>query len=190
MAKLYFRYGTVGSAKTLNLLAVAHNYRQQGKTVKIIKPAIDTRFEVNMVRSRAGLELPADIVLQPADTLDPLTWSDVQCVLVDEAQFLTAAQVEQLRDVTLHHDIPVLCYGLRTDYLLRLFEGSKRLLELADCIDEVKATCHRCNHKSIVNVRHAQGHIVTDGPTVLLGAEESYAPTCYACYRRWLESNL
>jgi thymidine kinase len=190
MAKLYFRYGTVGSAKTLNLLAVAHNYRQQDKRVKIIKPAIDTRFASDMVRSRAGLEMSADIILQPGDTLDAHDWSNVQCVLVDEAQFLTAAQVEALRNLTLDHDVPVLCYGLRTDYLTRLFEGSKRLLELADCIDEVKATCHRCNHKSIVNVRHSEGHIVTDGPTVLLGAEESYAPTCFACYRTWLESNL
>lgn len=183
MAKLYFRHGTVGSAKTLNLLAVAHNYRQQGKRVLLMKPEMDSRYGRENIRSRAGLEMAADILLSIDSDLLSMDFTGVSCLLVDEAQFLSANIIEQLREITLLQDIPVLCYGLRTDFRTRLFEGSLRLMELADSIEEVKATCHYCNRKSIMNLKHVNGIAVLDGPAVELGAEEKYFPACYECYR-------
>lgn len=182
MAKLYFRHGTVGSAKTLNLLAVAHNYRQQGKKIFIMKPRMDTRFGTGQVKSRAGLEMEADILLVDETSLKGVDFTGISCILVDEAQFLSARVIESLRQISLDFDIPVLCYGLRTDFKTRLFEGSARLMELADSIEEVKATCHFCNRKSILNLRHVNGVAVLEGPSIELGAEERYLPTCYRCY--------
>lgn len=182
MAKLYFRHGTVGSAKTLNLLAVAHNYRKQGKKVILIKPELDTRFGKDQIKSRAGLEMAADILVTADTNLMDWQWDSVSCLLVDEAQFLSAALIEQLREITLLKNIPVICYGLRTDFRTHLFEGSLRLMELADSIEEVKATCHYCNRKSIMNLKHVNGCATKDGPSVQLGAEETYYPVCYCCY--------
>jgi len=188
MAKLYFRFGTVGSAKTLTLLAIAHNYRQQGKQVLLIKPEIDTRFGKENIKSRAGLEMPADIIVGP-DTKIVLNGLDnVHCIIVDEAQFLSTYIVDQLRTIAHENDIPVICYGLRTDFKSNLFEGSKRLLELADSIEEMKATCHFCNKKSIMNLKHVNGKAVSDGPSIELGAEEKYFPSCYKCYKEQVEA--
>ena len=119
MAKLYFRYGTVDSAKTLNLLAVAHSYRQRGKKVRLLKPSIDDRFGARDIVSRAGLSARADVLLEPDSQLDFLEYRGLDCVLVDEAQFLSASVVEQLRRVSSECDVPVLCYGLRTDFRTR-----------------------------------------------------------------------
>ncbi|MBS0604364.1 MAG: thymidine kinase [Verrucomicrobia bacterium] len=188
MAKLYFRYGTVGSAKTLNLLAVAHNYRQQGKYILLLKPELDTRFGRESIKSRAGLEMAADILVAPETKLLEMNWDGVNCILVDEAQFLSAKHIEELRMLTLTKDIPVICYGLRSDFRTRLFEGSMRLMELADSIEEVKATCHYCNRKSIVNIKHVNGVAALDGPSVQLGAEEKYYPVCYKCYHKQVEA--
>jgi thymidine kinase len=182
MAKLYFRYGTVGSAKTLNLVAVAHNYRQQGKKIFLLKPDIDNRFGKQQIKSRAGLGADADILVQPDSNLLYLDFEGISCLLVDEAQFLSKHNIDQLRAITLLKGIPVICYGLRTDFKGRLFEGAQRLFELADSIEEVKATCHFCNRKSIMNLRYCDGKAVLEGPTVLLGAEERYLPACFACY--------
>lgn len=182
MAKLYFRYGSVGSAKTLNLLAVAHNYRQQGKPVLLIKPAVDSRFGNVPIRSRAGLEADADLLVGPETVLDPSLFVGKNCVLVDEAQFLSGMVIEQLRDVATTLDVPVICYGLRTDFRLSLFEGARRLFELADAIEEVKTTCAFCNRKATANLKHVNGKGTVAGPTVDLGAEEKYLPACYHCY--------
>jgi len=187
MAKLYFRHGTVGSAKTLNLLAVAHNYRQQGKKVLLMKPDLDTRFGKKQIKSRAGLEMQADVLIVNESSLRGLDYTGVSCILVDEVQFLSAKVIEELRRIALEHDIPILCYGLRTDFKSHLFEGSARLLELADSIEEVKATCHFCNRKSIMNLKHVNGKAVKEGPSVELGAEEKYFPTCYKCYCREID---
>ena len=184
MAKLYFRHGAMGSAKTLNLLAVRHNYERQGKRVLLCKPAMDTRFGDASVTSRSGLTYQADMLLEPDVVLDPEPFRGLHCILVDEAQFLTPSVVEQLHEVTVALDIPVICYGLRTDFQTRLFEGSKRLLELADSIEEVKTTCQFCNRKAVFNLRHdAEGRAIVDGPTVQLGGDEHYSPTCHRCYR-------
>lgn len=184
MAKLYFRYGTVGSAKTLNLLAVAHNYERQGKKVLVVKPVLDTRDGKRRIRSRAGLARQADLVMGPDDVLDPARFRGLDAVLVDEAQFLSVAAVEQFRELTRTAGVPVLCYGLRTDFRGHLFGGAKRLLELADSIEEVKTTCASCNRKAIFNLRLVGGKPSTAGPSIQVGGDESYRP---ACYIHWLE---
>lgn len=186
MAKLYFRYGAVSSAKTLNLLAVAHNYRQQGKKVLLIKPALDVRFGEQSIKSRAGLEQAADLVLSGRDRIPSDALEGVSCVLVDEAQFLSTGLINQFRDIATQSNIPVICYGLRADFRSHLFEGSRRLLELADTIEEVKTTCAFCNKKAVMNLKHANGRATIEGPSVDLGAEEKYFPACYACYHAQL----
>ena len=182
MAKLYFRYGAMGSAKTMNLLAVAHNYEQQGKRVILIKPSIDDRLGADMIRSRTGLERKADICVA-ADTQIPLdTLAGVSCILVDECQFLSEYVVHQLRNITVDLDIPVICYGLRTNFKTRLFEGAKRLMEVADAIEEVKTTCAFCNRKAVFNIKLRHGNACTTGTEIELGAEDLYQPTCCRCF--------
>jgi thymidine kinase len=172
----------MGSAKTLNLLAVAHNYRAQGKRVLLLKPKLDDRFGARDVASRAGLRAEADVLLDENSELDPRTFDGIDCVLVDEAQFLSPRVIEQLRTLTKTHNLPVICYGLRTDFRTKLFPGSQRLLELADTIEEVKVTCQFCNSKAIYNMRFAKGEPTLSGAQVELGAEESYLPVCFKCW--------
>jgi thymidine kinase len=187
MAKLYFRHGTVGSAKTLNLLAVAHNYERQGKKIVVIKPGFDDRYGVQEVASRAGLHRPAHIVLSESQKLDQADFDQVQCVLVDEVQFLSVAHVEQLRDITDQLGIPVICYGLRTDFRSQLFKGSRRLMELADSIEEIKTTCACCNRKAVFNLKSVDGKPTLAGPSRTLGCEELYLPVCHTHYLEKLE---
>jgi len=182
VAKLYFRYGAVGSAKTLNLLAVAHSYCQQHKRVIVLKPELDTRFGTRWVKSRAGLEREADLLVTPATILPLERFRDVHCVLVDEAQFLGEHVVEQLRQVATELGIPVICYGLRTDFRSRLFAGSRRLMELADEITEVKTTCCFCDRKAVFNLKLIGGLPTREGPVIDLGTEEKYQPACARCY--------
>ncbi len=186
MAKLYFRHGTMGSAKTMNLLAVAHNYRAQGKQVKLLKPRLDTRFSDLGIVSRSGLKIEADMLLDRDTTLDPRDFEGLACVLVDEAQFLAARVVDQLRGLALKPGVPVICYGLRTDFQSHLFEGSRRLLELADSIEEIKVTCQFCNRKAILNMRIIDGVPTLSGEQIVLGGDESYAPACFACFQERL----
>lgn len=171
------------SAKTLNLLAVAHNYRKQGKRCALLKPKLDDRFGSKLIRSRAGLESEADFMISDDEEIPVESLQNLDCVLVDEAQFLSEAAIETLRDLTLDGNVPVICYGLRTDFLGRLFPGSRRLFELADSIEEVKVTCYCCGKKAIMNLRMVDGVAVFEGPQIMLGAEERYVPTCYRHYR-------
>lgn len=182
MAKLYFRHGTVGSAKTMNLLAVAHNYQAQGKRAVLIKPALDDRFGQGVIRSRAGLEKPADLIVADDSTLDPKAFAGAACVLVDEAQFVSPSVIDQLRSVSRDLDVPVICYGLRTDFRTQLFAGAKRLLEIADSIEEIKTTCYFCEKKAIFNLKLLNGKPTLSGPSVDLGDEEKYLPACASCY--------
>ena len=182
MSKLYFRHGTVGSAKTLNLLAVAYNYTQQGKEVILIKPRLDTRFGSEMIRSRAGLERVADILVESDTVLDLDKMDNLDCILVDEAQFLSAFLIDQLRSITIRYNIPVICYGLRTDFRRNLFEGARRLMEVGDAIEEIKTTCAFCTKKAIYNLKLLDGEPTLSGPTIDLGAEEKYLPSCHVCY--------
>lgn len=187
MAKLYFRYGTVGSAKTLNLLAVAHNYRQQGKRVMLLKPRLDDRFGRSAIKSRAGLEQEADLLLDPDTVINPEVFAGLSCILLDEAQFVAPAVIEQLREITRSMNIPVICYGLRQDFRTKLFAGSRRLFELADSIEEIKTTCAFCNRKAVFNLKHLNGAATVEGPSIDLGAEEKYFPACACCYNEQLE---
>jgi thymidine kinase len=151
MSKLYFRHGAVSSAKTLNLLAVAHNYKSQGKDVILMKPSLDTRWGEKNITSRAGLHQEADILISEDTDLLEIPrdeHSECCCVLVDEAQFLSPKHIDQLRTISLLWKVPVIAYGLRTDFRSNLFPGSKRLMEVADTIEEVKTTCFFCNKKA------------------------------------------
>jgi len=188
MAKLYFRHGTVSSAKTLNLLAVAYNYKQQGKKVLLIKPSLDNRFGEDRIKSRAGLEQQADLLVDEDTKISSSMLEGISCVLVDEAQFLSVNLINQLREISVFKNIPVICYGLRADFRSKLFEGSQRLLELADTIEEVKTTCAFCNRKAIMNLKHSNGLATIEGPSVDLGAEEKYYPACYSCYHEQLKA--
>ena len=183
MAKLYFRHGTMSSGKTLNLLAVAHNYEEKGERVLVIRPKLDDRFGAEEIASRAGIRRKADILVEATTVLDISDFLGVACVLVDEAQFLSPAVIEQLRELTWDADVPVICYGLRTDFLREAFPGSKRLLELADAIEEVKTVCHFCSHKAVFNLRLSGDAAVLDGPQIELGANDKYRPVCGQCYR-------
>lgn len=188
MAKLYFRYGTVGSAKTLNLLAVAHNYRQQGKNVLLLKPRLDVRFSEETIRSRAGLEQTADLLVDSETNLPLDHISTHHCVLVDEVQFISPDIIDQLRYVASNLNVPVICYGLRADFRSKSFPGSLRLFELADSIEEIKTTCAYCTKKAIMNLKHKNGVATLEGPSVDLGAEEKYFPACHSCYEEALRS--
>eukprot|EP00933_Yihiella_yeosuensis_P070914 TRINITY_DN79074_c0_g1_i1.p1 TRINITY_DN79074_c0_g1~~TRINITY_DN79074_c0_g1_i1.p1 ORF type:complete len:246 (+),score=56.55 TRINITY_DN79074_c0_g1_i1:73-810(+) len=179
MAKLYFRHGAMSSAKTLNLLATAHSYEVQSKKVKVMKPKMDTRWGADTVKSRAGMDRQADILLTPTTTFSIEDTKGISCVLVDEAQFLAPAVIDRLKDIAAVQGVPVICYGLRTDFRSRLFPGSKRLMELADSIEEVKTTCHYCNRKATMNLKSVDGKATMEGPTVCLGADELYVPACY-----------
>lgn len=183
MAKLYFRYGTVGSAKTLNLLAVAHAYGQQNKKAFLVKPRIDTRFGAEVVGSRAGLIRNADLLVDEDSEIPTDELAGCHCILVDEVQFLSESLIEQLRSIASDLNIPVICYGLRTDFRGRLFTGSKRLMELADAIEEIKTTCAFCNRKAVFNLKLLDGSPTLEGPTIELGKEEKYLPTCPNCYQ-------
>jgi thymidine kinase len=182
VAKLYFRYGTMDSAKSMNLLAVAHNYRKQGKKVLLVKPRLDTRFGATKISSRSGLEADADLMIDEDTVLDPRDFANLDCVLVDEAQFLPPTVIEDLRRITVDPGVPVICYGLRTDFRTKLFPGAQRLMELADRIEEVKVTCQYCQKKAICNLRFVNGTPTIDGPQIQLGADEHYAPVCWAHY--------
>jgi thymidine kinase len=182
VAKLYFRYGTMDSAKSMNLLAVAHNYRKQGKRVLLVKPRLDVRFGAAKISSRSGLEAEADLMIDADSSLDPRDFEGLDCVLVDEAQFLPPSVIEDLRRITVDPGVPVICYGLRTDFRTRLFPGAQRLMELADGIEEVKVTCQYCAKKAICNLRFVNGSPTVRGPQVQLGADETYAPVCWSHY--------
>jgi thymidine kinase len=188
MAKLYFRYGTMDSAKSMNLLAVAHNYRKQGKQVLLLKPKLDDRFGASKIASRSGLEADADFLVTGAEPLPPELFEGTDCVLVDEAQFLAPEVIDQLRRVTYDPGVPVICYGLRTDFQTRLFPGSKRLMELADRIEEVKVTCQYCQKKATFNLRLVDGVAAIDGPQIQLGADECYVPVCWQHYDEQVEA--
>jgi len=170
------------SAKSMNLLAVAHNYRKQGKRVLLVKPRLDHRFGSTKIASRSGLEAEADLLLDDDAALEPADFEGIDCVLVDEAQFLSPSVIDDFRRITVRPGVPVICYGLRTDFQTRLFPGAQRLMELADRIEEVKVTCQYCAKKATCNLRLVDGAPALSGPQVLLGADEQYVPVCWGHY--------
>ena len=185
MAKLYFKYGAMGSSKTAQALITKFNYEERGMSVWLIKPATDDRDGATILRSRIGLEAPAEVVRPEDDVLALYAQRGRRDVIIaDECQFLTPAQIQQLRQLVDEENVPVLCFGLRTDFQTRLFPGSRRLFELADSITEIKTICE-CGSKATVNARiGADGRIVTQGAQVMLGGNDSYVAMCHACWRR------
>ena len=188
MAKLYFKYGAMGSSKTAQALITKFNYEEKGMRVLLLKPAVDTRDGETIVKSRIGLESEALVFGRDANLFDIIRYNDIarypDAVIIDEAQFLTRKQVEQLRMAVDKENIAVLCFGLRTDFQIRLFEGSKALFELADSISEIKSVC-KCGNKASVNARiDKDGKIITDGEQVDIGGNEKYVSMCYKCYMR------
>lgn len=187
MAKLYFRYGAMGSSKSAQALITKFNYEERGMRVWLLKPVADTRDGTDKVVSRIGLSQPADVVAADTDLYRLFRDREREfydVIIVDEAQFLTPAQIEQLRDVVDGYNVPVFCFGLRTDFRTRLFPGSARLFELADSVTELKTVC-TCGGKATVNARlDAAGNIVTEGAQLLLGGNESYRPMCYKCWKK------
>ena len=185
MAKLYFKYGAMGSSKTAQALITKYNYEENDMRVWIIKPSADTRDGANIVRSRIGLEAVAEIMTPDADVYERYRQAQpngCHAVIVDECQFMTPAQIDQLRAIVDDFEVPVMCFGLRTDFQTRLFPGSMRLMELADVIEEIKTMCD-CGAKATVNARiDGNGHIVTEGAQVVLGGNDSYIAMCHKCY--------
>ena len=185
MAKLYFKYGAMGSSKTAQALITKFNYEERGMSVWLIKPSTDDRDGARIIRSRIGLSAEADVVAPEDDIrarFAAIGRRDV--IIADECQFLTGKQIEQLRDLVDEENIPVLCFGLRTDFQTKLFPGSERLFELADSITEIKTICE-CGSKATVNARIGpDGKVVTEGEQVLLGGNDTYLAMCHACWRK------
>jgi len=192
VAKLYFKYGAMGSSKTAQALITKYNYEENDLQVWLIKPSADTRDGVNILRSRIGLEAQVEIVLPGTDVYKLFRRTregSCDVIIVDECQFLTPEQVDQLRAIVNDFDIPVMCFGLRTDFQTRLFPGSLRLMEIADTIQEIKTICD-CGTKATVNARiDGQGHIVTEGAQVVLGGNDSYIAMCHRCYVRGIREH-
>ena len=185
MAKLYFKYGAMGSSKSAQALITKFNYEEQGMTVWLIKPSIDTRDGAGVVRSRIGLMAEAQIITPEQDIAAEYRAAGRHDVIItDEAQFFTPAQIDQLRDLVDEEDLPVLCFGLRTDFLTHFFPGAQRLMELADSLTEIKTVC-ACGRKATVNARiDARGRIVTQGDQVMLGGNDSYHAMCHKCWKK------
>ena len=188
IGKLYFRYGTMGSAKTAMLLTNAYNFEERGIAYLCFKPATDTRETRNVIRSRIGIERECKWVYADSNLYETIRRMHEEggmlpgWILVDEAQFLTTAQVDQLARIVDDFDCNVICYGLRTDFRTQLFEGSRRLFEIADSIEEVKSTC-TCGRRTIVNARiDGNGDIITEGEQVEIGGNERYVAVSRSCW--------
>lgn len=185
MAKLYFKYGAMGSSKTANALITKFNYEERGMRVWLIKPAIDDRNGVGTVHSRIGLEEPAFVVYPETDIAAEFELrKDTHAIIADECQFFTPEQIDQLRHIVDEYDVPVLCFGLRTDFLTHMFDGSRRLFEVADSITEIKTIC-ACGKKAIVNARiDENGRVLTEGGQILIGGNDAYVAMCHSCWKR------
>ena len=189
MSKLIFRYGTMGSAKTAQALMKRYNYEEKGIKVWLIKPSTDTRDDradgVTVIRSRIGLEAQARAIGRE-ENIEELFRAERGCsvIICDESQFLTPKQVEELKAISSEYGIPVLCYGLRTDFQTHLFQGSQRLFELADEIGELQSVC-ACGEPACVNARiDAAGHIVREGEQIVLGGNDRYVSMCWRCWKK------
>lgn len=185
MAKLYFKYGAMGSSKTAQALTTRFNYEEQGMRCWLIKPATDTRDGAEIIRSRIGLQAVGEVI-GPEDSIgeryQAAGWCDV--IIADEAQFFTPAQIDELRTIVDTAEVPVMCFGLRTDFQTHFFPGSRRLMEVADSISEIKTIC-ACGRKAVVNARlDGEGNVVTAGEQVLLGGNDRYTAMCHRCWRQ------
>ena len=192
-SKLYFYYGPMGSSKTLRLLSTAYDFEEKGIQIMVLKPSLDTRDGKGIIRSRAGLSRPCLTIDKDVDLYKAIKsysnalaaqFESLRWVIIDECQFLTEEQVDQLSDVVDFLDINVMCYGLRTDFKSRLFPASKRLFELAEDIEEVKSTCECGKNKTSINARFDKnGDIIVDGDQIMVGGDESYRAICRKCWK-------
>ena len=189
MAKLYFKYGAMGSSKTANALITKFNYEERGMRVWLIKPSTDVRDGVSTVRSRIGLSAEAYTVTPEKDLFEEFkAQGNCDVVIADECQFLTSGQIDDLRRVVDELDVPVLCFGLRTDFLTHMFEGSRRLFEVADSITEIKTIC-KCGKKAIVNARiDSEGRVLTRGGQILIGGNDAYVAMCHSCWKQAIKA--
>ena len=191
MAKLYFKYGAMGSSKTAQALITKYNYEENDMKVWLLKPSADTRDGANILRSRIGLFAEVEIAIPSVNIYNRFRDAFAgQCdvIIVDECQFLTIAQIDQLRAIVDDYNVPVLCFGLRTDFQTKLFPGSLRLMELADVIEEIKTMCD-CGAKATVNARINDGYIVTEGAQVVLGGNDCYIAMCHRCYKQGIREH-
>lgn len=186
MSKLYFYWGVMGAGKTIDAIRCVYNYREKGLNPLVLKPVIDIRTK-NTIKSRTGLEISCHLIYPNSDifaltiTEHELAKEKYDVIIIDEAQFLTREQVDMLHFIVRNYNIPVVCYGLKTDFQTNLFEGSKRLLELAENITEIKSICW-CGSKATQNARVINGKFIEEGEIVQIGANESYIPLCTKHY--------
>lgn len=185
MSKLYFKYGAMGSSKSAQALITQFNYEELGMNVWLIKPSIDTRDGADTIKSRIGLSRSAQIIRPDQDVVEEYRKAGKHDVIIaDEAQFFTPEQIDGLRTLVDDEDVPVLCFGLRTDFLTHFFPGAQRLMELADSITEIKTVC-ACGRKATVNARIDQnGRVITQGDQVFLGGNDSYIAMCHKCWKQ------
>ena len=192
MAKLYFKYGAMGSSKTAQALITKYNYEENDMQVWLIKPSADTRDGVQILRSRIGLAAAVEVIAPEQNVYDLFAAQRVgrcDAIIVDECQFMIPEQIDQLRAIVNDYNVPVMCFGLRTDFQTKLFPGSRRLMEVADTIQEIKTMCD-CGAKATVNARiDGTGHIVTEGAQVVLGGNDSYIAMCHKCYIRGIREH-
>lgn len=191
MSKFYFKFSPMEAGKSAMLLIEAYNFEKRNINILCMKPSIDNRESIDKISSRIGIEKECFVIYPNYDIYAIVKKiislnennNKLQWILVDESQFLTSEQVEQFRAIVDDFDINVMCYGLRTDFQTHLFEGSKRLFELADDIDELKISCS-CGRKAIFNARfNENGELVANGEQILIGGEDKYKPICSKCYR-------
>ena len=192
MAKLYFKYGAMGSSKTAQALITKYNYEENDMKVWLIKPSADTRDGAEILRSRIGLQAAVEVMVPGQNIYDVYAAEhDGNChaVIVDECQFMTEEQIDQLRAIVDDFNVPVMCFGLRTDFQTKLFPGSRRLMEVADAIQEIKTICD-CSAKATVNARiDADGYIVTEGAQGVLGGNDSYIAMCHRCWIKGIKEH-
>ena len=184
MAKLYFKYGAMGSSKSAQALITQFNYEELGMRVWLIKPSTDDRDGADVIKSRIGLQRTAEVIKPEQNILEAYAAAGEHDVIIaDEAQFFTPEQIDQLRELVDIKNLPVLSFGLRTDFLTHFFPGARRLMELADSITEIKTVC-ACGSKATVNARlDENGNVVTEGEQVLLGGNDRYIAMCHRCWR-------
>lgn len=188
MAQLYYRYASMNAGKSIEIIKIAHNYEEQGKRVLLFTSGLDDRYGTGYIASRIGLKRKAhtfnsttsilDIIQEETDSTRP----KVNCILVDEGQFLTRKQVQELTQIVDYMNIPVIVYGLKNDFQNNLFEGSQALLIYADKIEEIKTICWFCNKKATMVLRVVDGKPVYVGEQILIGGNDSYIPVCRRCY--------
>lgn len=184
IVKMYFYYGVMGSSKTANALMKKFNFEERGRKVALLKPSLDTRYGKTLIKSRIGLSSEA-FYLDTQQTVESVLSKEgpFDIVMVDEAQFLTEPQVDELREMA-DNGIMVMCYGLKNNYTGRLFEGSRRIIEVCDTIREIQSMCGKCETKAVVNARYIGENIIYEGNIIDIGGEEKYITLCHKCWKK------